>query len=106
MNLRHLAALALVGWYLLMPPMGTIKTTEPLTWRTDAPLAEWQISQSFDKSDDCEKARKAYINNPDNSIVVPADMDKFDAQTSHLNQQVARLMAQCIATDDPRLNPK
>jgi hypothetical protein len=42
------------------------------------------------------------VNNRDNSII-PANMDKFDVQASQLNQEISRLAAQCIATDDPRL---
>jgi len=37
MNIRHAAALALVGWYLLMPPWGTTD------WNTSAPLTEWNV---------------------------------------------------------------
>ena len=47
MNLRHTAALALVGWYLMLPPIKENKAACVPLQVVDAPLNEWEISQSF-----------------------------------------------------------
>jgi len=50
MKLRHSAALALVGWYLMTPP--AIRGNS-------APFTEWGTAGTFDSGDECEKARQA-----------------------------------------------
>ena len=54
MKLRHTAALALVGWYLMMPPYPKV----------DEPLNKWSISKAFKTAQDCnaEKQRRAEEN--------------------------------------------
>jgi hypothetical protein len=51
MTLRKAAALALVGWYLMMPPWGKL----------NAPLSEWVVYQSFDSAENCAAARKVLV---------------------------------------------
>src|ERR1700687_563145 len=59
MRAQHAAALALVGWYLMVPPLD-------LGWRhatgylsnTTVPLIRWDIVQSFESVSDCERARE------------------------------------------------
>jgi hypothetical protein len=48
-NLRHAAALGLLGWYLIFPPP-IAKGNEPL-------LYNWTILQSFDTARECEQER-------------------------------------------------
>ncbi len=48
MNLRHAAALTLVGWYLMVPPESGMKL----------PISQWEHVGSFDKIDDCEDMQK------------------------------------------------
>jgi len=55
-NLRHAAALGLVGWYLMMPPI----PQDPLLLADPTPpLSVWFLQQSFDTAKECERARKA-----------------------------------------------
>lgn len=50
---RHVAALAFVGWYLMMPPdSAKIPHSVDLT----APLSRWSVVVTFDTSEHCEKA--------------------------------------------------
>jgi hypothetical protein len=102
---RHAAALALVGWYLLVPPQTPVKgghiydedkngnlvnersaPPELLRGATmvhpEAPLAEWAQAGAFDTATACEVAR-------------------FKLGTSGM-----RDLAKCIASDDPRLKGK
>ena len=96
MNLRHAVALALVGWYLMTPPLSGRPGAYVVS--DGAALSQWHIDQSFDSAIECEQARidhvaseryiaeKAGHPNPGEDVLVR------DAMTS-----------QCIATNDPRL---
>jgi len=53
MKLRHGAALALVGWYLMMLP-----STSSGRIQKGAPLSHWYIFISFETKKECEKARQ------------------------------------------------
>ena len=63
MDPRHVAALALVGWYLMVPPL------QGAAVNITAPIAKWEIKQSFDSAARCDDAltanqadaREAYI---------------------------------------------
>ena len=50
---RHLAALTLVGWYLMMPPDSA---KIPHEVESSAPLPRWTIVATFDTSEKCEAA--------------------------------------------------
>lgn len=49
MKLRHIAALGLVGWYLMVPPI------ENGQLNLHAPLNQWGIDSSYDSADDCQE---------------------------------------------------
>ena len=86
MNFRHAAVLALVGWYLLMPPtskdfpMGNV----------DAPLTQWnKRPTTYRDKEECEHV-----------------IDRHRRLTNAKNKQVAvryYKQAQCVSSDDPRL---
>jgi len=102
MNLRHAAALTLVGWYLMMPPILAIGDTNDVEhgewWtQTDAPVFKWQISSSFDSASDCEDLKSKLIKRGGSEI--------GHAKANSYNRAfaVASTQALCIATDDPRL---
>jgi hypothetical protein len=50
MNLRHAAALALVGWYLMVPP--TVGPYLRLDLRV--PVSQWRVVQLVDTATACE----------------------------------------------------
>lgn len=90
MKLRHFAALALVGWYLIVPPVFQ-HTTDKSYWVAEvSELSRWKVVDSFDSADDC---RAAIADLPKRA---PSDMD---AKTKTYVQSKAL----CISTDDPRL---
>lgn len=85
MKLRRAAALALVGWFLLISPVG----------KQDAALSQWQIVKSFDRADACEEYRSQGVAGGRWNLTPP-----FGAVA------VAKLpFSLCIASDDPRLKP-
>jgi hypothetical protein len=87
MNLRHAAALALVGWYLMVPPT----THEILDIK--APLSQWVYEGAFDKADDCESARA-------NGATSKGGPGTSEQEIQSIRQMFAR--GQCVASDDCR----
>jgi len=87
-NLRHAAALALVGWYLVLPPISDGKPD------TSAPLSSWEQWRSFDTAESCEQARD----------FKREQMKKYDEpKTGILWSEVFGVYSKCISTDDQRL---
>ncbi len=91
MESRHAAALALVGWYLITPPievqlyrgMGHIKV------RGEAPLAKWDKMKSFDSESDCEAFREK-IN--------------LEVRANDVTMSEVYILSRCIeVVDGPRL---
>ncbi len=93
MNLRHAAALALVGWYLMVPPFDASGKKHDL----DAPLAKWSQIGWFDTAKECD-AQEAY-----NLKVFENLKECSDCSGMLLYQDQT---AQCIQADDPRLKEK
>jgi hypothetical protein len=95
MNLRHATALALVGWYLMVPPIANTEAQ----WITEslvAPLSQWSSLQSFDTAKECEDEAakvKRQVSTKNQGGPVPLIQRPF-------------AFAQCVATDDPRLKEK
>lgn len=94
MTIRHAAALALVGWYLMLPPIDPRMTEQQAI---DARLSEWKIDSVYDAADDCNAA--------EHGAVMKGDRDLPKQKRGSLSWAVAIAMtqAQCVATDDPRL---
>jgi hypothetical protein len=79
---RDAAALALVGWYLLMPPWYQGKREPDF----NAPLSEWVINQST--ANECEDILMSF---------------QGKSQTSDSSIDRRRRASACVPTDDPRL---
>lgn len=92
MKPRHAVALALVGWYLMVPPTKDANQIDP-----SVPLPKWVVLRAFDTADACNEAQ-----------------DQLRYRVSRLNLRVpvasaaseAAEFSQCIASDDPRLKGK
>ncbi len=119
---RHAAALALVGWYLIVPPRGIksngvllqpdIKRLEEAIQNGTAevapdptqPYSDWKIMSSYDTGGQCEQERSKY-----HKIATYAKEREYrDAKGQPLSDQIKISTEQyefalCIATDDPRL---
>jgi hypothetical protein len=90
-SFRHTVALALVGWYLMVPP--AIGNGLP---DKAAPLSKWEIEDSFDTADDCAgDAHKFHVDG----------MHRAELKTSRQDTifGIQFMDATCISTDDPRL---
>jgi len=96
MNLRHAAALALVGWYLMVPSL----VGDPFRVDADAPISRWEIDSSYDSASDCEAALSRAIR--EKGLTYSESRRAVKAgSTAMLHLPFG--MAKCIATDDPRL---
>jgi hypothetical protein len=111
MNRRHAAALALLGWYLLTPPIKEMPrpAATPLGARpgetTDndgggpryavdhsLPLSAWRIVDSFDSVDACRKAKDDLGATPESS-----------GNRMLTALALAGKKAICVVSNDPRL---
>jgi len=99
MNPRHAAALALVGWYLMVPP-DRPKLTDPVEWVSRAPFRDWQIVQRFDATSACERRRHEIISDAKHAIKADA---KARRTAAVLSDYAISNNATCISRDDPRL---
>ncbi len=86
---RRAAALALLGWYLLLPVPGS-------DWSSDGNLSHLAHIASFAAAADCENAK--------------TDLQKKYGNHGHQTFRNQRNLlidsTVCIADDDPRLKPK
>jgi len=93
MNFRHAAMLALVGWYLMMPPMGSVESRRnPSTgfyvaFSTE-PLSAWETAGSYTSAAACGRA-----------------LDQANQLVRHDCPECS-MVASCIAADDPGLKAK
>jgi hypothetical protein len=85
----HAAALALAGWYLMMPPMTGDKLLE------HAPLSQWQIAARFDSAAECAAKKKEFASQSQTLI--------NDASASVQRLARAESLARCVDSADPRL---
>jgi hypothetical protein len=76
-KLRHAAALALVGWYFMVPPM--LSATHK--YDQHAPLRYWYTLKSFETAAECQKLLEH------DKLILAQDGG----------------VAVCISSDDPRL---
>jgi hypothetical protein len=96
MKARHAAALALVGWYLMVPPQSfDMSGLSPNNAKTEVPkrvkeysqlvaatpLSRWKTKKFFDTAQECKHQK---------NLDVEADSPDY-------------FFEECIATDDPRL---
>ena len=53
MSIRHTVAFALVGWLLVVPPVG--KATRTIDAK--APFSKWDIAAKFENADQCKQSQ-------------------------------------------------
>jgi hypothetical protein len=73
MNLRHAAAFALVGWYLMIPPGSGSRVD------IDAPLNKWSVFRSFDTAAECKSQLAYQLNKISRKAEHQEKADEFSA---------------------------
>ena len=112
MKFRYAAALALVGWYLMVPPASDWKRLHERYAVTpgyythgkpfdSAPLLKWEKVGEFYSQVNCESTRE-FIVRRDGSSGLPMQA----GQSMPNAKQYQANHATCIATDDSRLKEK
>ena|SRR6266478_8845086 len=94
MKTRHAAALALVGWYLMVPP-SAFRFSDLATGLE--PLYQWLQIGSFDSANACEQGRRMMIDR----FMTKLQRDSSDATAVHSLD--AFYYSECVANDDLRL---
>ena len=96
MKFYHAAALALVGWYLIVPPLTSEKVLP------NAPFSQWEQVKTFDTANACKKDMRFLASIFDSEAVKHAAAET--GQAADLAVGKKRLDAAiCISADDPRL---
>jgi hypothetical protein len=114
MNLRHAAVLALVGWYLMVPPLDSKGDIN-----YDAPISKWVTLASSDTIAGCKQAiadeeaelkqnRSTPTERTNSKSKINSDPALLKRNGEELLQRLTlyielKSTANCIATDDPRL---
>jgi hypothetical protein len=94
MHLHHAAALALVGWYLMVPPP-QFHSRMPVD--PDAPLSKWTVFSSYDSAAECNRDWLEHSKLAKTKLAANPSDEKARIEFHQL------MSSQCIATDDPRL---
>lgn len=84
MSCRHAAVLALVGWYLIIPPVRGGAQPD-----TQAPISAWTVFRKFDSAAACREWKL-----------------KLETQARRAGKYGPRPDFMCVASDDPRLKEK
>jgi hypothetical protein len=93
MRFHHAATLALVGWYLMIPPVVCEKGK--CNTELNAPFSQWRRSKkSVGSESDCEEARPRVRAAVDTAIKNVSTRPEYDK---------ALASGLCVSSDDPRL---
>jgi hypothetical protein len=91
-DIRHVAALAFVGWYLLLPPPGPDRDVD-----TSLPLTVWfRAKQDYASKADWESDKTALINMPRANPSDPKEQSKLHGERADI----------CVSAEDPRFKEK
>jgi hypothetical protein len=103
MNLRHAAALALVGWYLMIPPEVYPGPNSSRVLMPPPFDRTWRVKATFNSANDCEVAREKHETDVALALksAIPKRYEAHPTLSSPIDDG-----ALCIATDDPRLKGK
>jgi hypothetical protein len=91
MKPRHAVALALVGWYLIAPPVREPGRKEPDYLDEHAAYRDWKLVYVLNSQDECERLRE-WIKER-----MAAQGDAADLEEEQFVE------AECFASDDPRI---
>jgi len=119
MNFRHATALALVVWYLLMPPEVRDKKGNPVI--AEPGISQWNTLAIFDSAMSChelqnhllDRARQELIQHyhasgTSSESLAKSAMDRATTpkEIDQIEVILLKLRTSCVASNDPRFNPK
>jgi len=96
-KIRHAAALSLMTWFLMVPPL--IPNSGEVN--KSAPLSQWIKRRAFPHSEGCEAAKERLRKT---GLANQTEADAMGRRGSHNPEfHCVVCQAQCVAEDDPRL---
>jgi hypothetical protein len=98
MKTLHAAALTLVAWYLMVPPL----VNAPYKVDTEAPLGDWKVYQTFDTAEQCNKSLSSAQAKYEHTASAPLGTIEHGTRAFALQM----VFAQCISSDNPNLKVK
>jgi hypothetical protein len=105
MKPRHAAALAIAGWYLMIPPIDAHNKVD-----AHAPMSKWKKGVRFGSEKECDDSLQDAVANPmTESEYRAAERATLKAKMHPLSQsEMKKRTAEsvCVAADDPRLKAK
>jgi hypothetical protein len=121
MNPRHVAALALVGWYMIIPPSSGIRRPGYPRTNPSAPFSKWGFyneswftntwgpedrahAKEFDSKAACEAKKKEEIYPA--HLPLPQNVKGGDARERIESAREFGSQTICVSSDDPRLKGK
>jgi hypothetical protein len=107
MKPRHTAALLLVGWYLLIPPVFSPMGEHHRSFNDlTAPINKWDIWAKFDSRASCEKEKEKLGSQAPPRIKFATEHPDEDPNGNVLAVSQAWQVADCVSSEDPRLRPQ
>ena len=105
MKPRRAAVLALVGWYLLIPPVFSPMGSNPRSSNDlTAPLNRWDIwGQPFNSEESCSKEKQRLQSEVPRRLEFAREHPDQDPNGNIVAVAQAWQLAECVASDDPRL---
>ena len=104
MKPRHTAALALVGWYLMIPPVFSPMGDHPRAFNDlKASLNRWDIWASFESETSCKKEMEHLRKEAPLRLKFAHERPDQDRNGNIVAVAEAWQRAECVATHDPRL---
>jgi hypothetical protein len=95
MKANHAVALALVVWYLMVPPL----VDAPYKIDTEAPMASWKVYQTFNTAEECKKSLSSAQLKYKPTATAQSGTIKRGTRAFALQM----VFAQCLKSDDPSL---
>jgi len=95
MKANHFAGVALVAWYLMVPPL----VNAPYKIDTEAPLTSWKVHQSFNTEDECRESLSAAKSKYNQTATAPIGTIKRGSRAFALQM----VFGQCVRSDNPAL---
>ena len=95
MKTNHIVGLALVAWYLMVPPL----VDAPYKVDTEAPMTSWKVYQTFNTGEECKKSLSSAQANYKHTATAPIGTIKRGTRAFALQM----VFAQCVKSTDPGL---
>lgn len=90
----HVVALAVVTWFLMMPPL--IPDTHRVN--RDAPLSQWRVARKFPQNRGCENAKQHA-----REAGLAHNAENLPRHAANPDLTCVRCGAECVEDNDPRL---